>query len=291
MDPGSAPFRGFSGMTGVIQSSLRNSICKFQYLRIILSNMEFESDTEIDRLLGQRLKAARQRHGLTLDALAERSGVSRAMISRVERGESSPTAALLVRLGSGLGLSLSALLEEEIGTGPLARREGQPVWRDPASGYLRRNVSPRGTGSGFEIVEAIFATCLVDAMPTLQVMPTSSTTRRRTSAPIAAGLPHSRRTPRTSRKASSIDRGSTSGVIDSKISITWLDAARYRVKSGGTIRAVGHSLIACDTGIAARTPKRRASYEALETTERPSGAPMMRGSPFREGSCSTSTAA
>jgi transcriptional regulator with XRE-family HTH domain len=115
--------------------------------------MELDHDTEIDRLLGQRLKAARQRHGLTLDALAERSGVSRAMISRVERGESSPTAALLVRLGSGLGLSLSALLEEDAGSGPLARRDAQPVWRDPASGYLRRNVSPRGTGSGFEIVE------------------------------------------------------------------------------------------------------------------------------------------
>jgi transcriptional regulator with XRE-family HTH domain len=115
--------------------------------------MEFDHDTEIDRVLGQRLKAARQRHGLTLDALAERSGVSRAMISRIERGESSPTAALLVRLGSGLGLSLSALLEENAGGGPLARRDAQPVWRDPASGYLRRNVSPRGTGSGFEIVE------------------------------------------------------------------------------------------------------------------------------------------
>ena len=114
--------------------------------------MEFENDTEIDRLLGQRLKTARQRHGLTLDALARRSGVSRAMISRVERGESSPTAALLVRLGSGLGLSLSALLEDA-GSGPLVRRDAQPVWRDPASGYLRRNVSPRGTGSGFEIVK------------------------------------------------------------------------------------------------------------------------------------------
>lgn len=115
--------------------------------------MESDRDSEIDRLLGLRLKAARQRHGLTLDALAERSGVSRAMISRIERGESSPTAALLVRLGSGLGLSLSALLEGQAGGGPLARRAAQPVWRDPASGYLRRNVSPRGTGSGFEIVE------------------------------------------------------------------------------------------------------------------------------------------
>lgn len=115
--------------------------------------MDFEGDTDIDRRLGERLKAARQRHSLTLDELAQRTGVSRAMISRIERGESSPTASLLVRLGSGLGLSLSALLEDEAGTGPLARRASQPVWRDPASGYLRRNVSPRATGSSFEIVE------------------------------------------------------------------------------------------------------------------------------------------
>jgi len=117
--------------------------------------MKLDADSDIDRQLGERLKVARQRHGLTLDALAERSGVSRAMISRVERGESSPTAALLVRLGSGLGLTLSALLENSAGGSPLARRAEQAIWRDPASGYLRRNVSPHGTGSGFEIVEVV----------------------------------------------------------------------------------------------------------------------------------------
>ena len=45
------------------------------------------------------------------------------------------------------------MLEEDAGSGPLARSDAQPLWHDPASGYLRRNVSPRGTGSGFEIVE------------------------------------------------------------------------------------------------------------------------------------------
>ena len=114
-----------------------------------------EDDIALDRRLGARLKAARLRADLTLDALALRTGVSRAMISRVERGESSPTAALLVRLGSGLGLTLSALLEEGAGGGPLSRRGEHAVWRDPASGYQRRNVSPHGTGSGFEIVEVV----------------------------------------------------------------------------------------------------------------------------------------
>lgn len=115
--------------------------------------MDSVSDIDLDRRLGARIKGLRQSRGLTLDQLAERSGVSRAMISRVERGESSPTAALLDRLCAGLGVLLSALFREEAQAGPLARRSEQPVWTDPDSGYVRRSVSPPGTGSRLEIVE------------------------------------------------------------------------------------------------------------------------------------------
>lgn len=115
--------------------------------------MDSVSDIDLDRRLGARLKGLRQARGLTLDQLAERSGVSRAMISRVERGESSPTAALLDRLCAGLGVLLSALFREEAQGGPLARRSEQPVWTDPDSGYVRRSVSPPGSGSRLEIVE------------------------------------------------------------------------------------------------------------------------------------------
>ena len=115
--------------------------------------MELTDELELDQRLGARIKALRQSRNLTLDMLAERSGVSRAMISRVERGESSPTAALLDRVCAGLGIFLSALFRDENHAGPLARRADQPVWTDPASGYVRRNVSPAGTGSGIEIVD------------------------------------------------------------------------------------------------------------------------------------------
>lgn len=111
------------------------------------------ADLELDQRLGARIKAARQGQGLTLDQLAERSGVSRAMISRVERAESSPTAALLDRICAGLGIFISALFRDEHQAGPVARRAEQPVWTDPGSGYLRRNISPPGTASRLEIVE------------------------------------------------------------------------------------------------------------------------------------------
>ncbi len=107
--------------------------------------------------LGDRIRGARLSQNLSLDGLAERSGVSRAMISKIERAESSPTAALLGRLCAGLGISLASLFEKEAQRGaPLSRAAEQPVWRDPATGYLRRDVAPRGTGSPIEIVDVTF---------------------------------------------------------------------------------------------------------------------------------------
>ena len=112
---------------------------------------------DVDHRIGARIHALRAERGLTLDGLAGLSDVSRAMLSRIERGESSPTAQLLVKVCGGLGITLSALFAPEgQPVGPLLRRAEQPTWRDPATGYLRRNVSPAGTGSAAEIIEVEF---------------------------------------------------------------------------------------------------------------------------------------
>jgi transcriptional regulator with XRE-family HTH domain len=105
----------------------------------------------LDQRIAVRVRAQRQERGLTLDALAERSGVSRAMISRVERGEASPTAALLGRLAGALQTTLSEFFKEQAGETPLVRAAEQAIWRDPATGYLRRNVTDGG--AGLDIVE------------------------------------------------------------------------------------------------------------------------------------------
>lgn len=106
--------------------------------------------------ISERLKSLRNAKGLTLDQLAEQSGVSRAMISRIERGEASPTASLLARLCSALGQSLSAFFASAENGSPLARRSSQPLWQDPETGYLRRSVSPPGTGARVDVVEVEF---------------------------------------------------------------------------------------------------------------------------------------
>jgi transcriptional regulator with XRE-family HTH domain len=111
--------------------------------------------SNIDQKIGARIRELRGQNGLTLDGLAERAEVSRAMLSRIERGESSPTAQLMNKVCGGLGITLSTLFAETPAPlSPLARREAQPVWRDPATRYLRREVSP--SGASVDIIEVEF---------------------------------------------------------------------------------------------------------------------------------------
>lgn len=101
---------------------------------------------DVTTRLARRLKGLREAQGWTLDALAERSGVSRSNISLIERGQSSPTATVLDKLSAALGVTLASLFEAPPAAAappsPLARVAEQPLWTDPASGYVRRNVSP-----------------------------------------------------------------------------------------------------------------------------------------------------
>ena len=125
-----------------------------------VSTME-EVVSDLNQRIAERVRDLRAAQGLSLDTLAGRSGVSRSMISLIERGESSPTAVVLEKLAAGLGVMLASLFDMPAATapapsGPVARREDQPRWQDPASGYLRRNVSPPGVPQPMQIVEVHF---------------------------------------------------------------------------------------------------------------------------------------
>lgn len=108
---------------------------------------------DLSRSLASTVQEARVAQDLSVNALAERSGVSRAMIGKIERGEAQPTAVLLGKLSGALGMTLSELVARAENTGDLLRRaEDQPVWTDPVTGYHRRAVSPVTDGP-LELVE------------------------------------------------------------------------------------------------------------------------------------------
>jgi transcriptional regulator with XRE-family HTH domain len=126
----------------------------------ITSSME-DASSDLNRRIAERVSELRAVRGLSLEALASQSGVSRSMISLIERGESSPTAVVLEKLATGLGVMLASLFDPpasaaEAPAGPVARRDQQLEWRDPASGYRRRNVSPPGVPQPMQIVEVHF---------------------------------------------------------------------------------------------------------------------------------------
>lgn len=121
------------------------------------SSMKEQAPPHLNERIAQRVRDLRATRGLSLDALASRCGVSRSMISLIERGESSPTAVLLEKLATGLNVALASLFDApQPGKDPVARLADQASWRDPHSGYVRRNVSPSGVGSPIQIVDVSF---------------------------------------------------------------------------------------------------------------------------------------
>ena len=109
---------------------------------------------EIERRIAHRLARLRAERGWSLEALAERTGISRATLSRLERSELSPTAAMLGKLCTVYGWTLSRLMAEAETRSPnLVSAAEQPEWTDPESGYRRRAVSAPAPGLRGELVE------------------------------------------------------------------------------------------------------------------------------------------
>jgi transcriptional regulator with XRE-family HTH domain len=109
---------------------------------------------DINARIAGRVKALRADLNMTLDTLAERCNVSRSMLSLVERGETSPSAVVLEKIATGLGVSLATLfVDSDAAMSPVSRRDDRTTWRDPQSGYVRRNISPDNFPSPIQIVE------------------------------------------------------------------------------------------------------------------------------------------
>lgn len=100
----------------------------------------------------------RMNGGLTLQDLANSSGVSRATLSRIENSEVSPTAETLGRLASAFALPLSQLLTPlEQDFPPLVRRADQTIWLDRENGFSRRTLSPPSGRLKLEMIECEIA--------------------------------------------------------------------------------------------------------------------------------------
>jgi transcriptional regulator with XRE-family HTH domain len=106
--------------------------------------------------LGERVRALRRERGWTLEMLAERSGVSRAMISKLERGEKNPTLVVAAKVAEGLGMNLSRLVGvEEKRKVVVVPRGRRMTMRDPETGFERQLLSPSLGGHGVEFMRNV----------------------------------------------------------------------------------------------------------------------------------------
>lgn len=108
----------------------------------------------VSREFGDRVRALRERANMTLEELSRRSGVSRAMLSKVERGEKSPTIGVATRIAHAVDATLSTLIgarERRRGMA-VVRREERHVFRDPETGFERHLLSPTIAGSAVEVL-------------------------------------------------------------------------------------------------------------------------------------------
>jgi transcriptional regulator with XRE-family HTH domain len=110
----------------------------------------------INARIASRVRSLRAERGLSLDALAAKCAVSRSMLSLIERGEASPTAVVLEKIATGLGVALARLFDPATApASPISHRAERSSWRDPQSGYVRRNISPPNFPSPIQIVEVL----------------------------------------------------------------------------------------------------------------------------------------
>lgn len=112
------------------------------------------SDDALVIEVGSRVKRLRTQAGLTLEEFATRSGVSRAMLSKVERGEKSPTLAIIVRIAKGLNVSMSALMGAEPDPAQVSviRKANRLAFRDAETGFERHNLSPTHLDNDLEFL-------------------------------------------------------------------------------------------------------------------------------------------
>lgn len=117
------------------------------------------TNNALDRRIAAQVRELRRRRDLSLEELAGRCDVSRSMLSLIERAETSATAVTLEKVARGLGVTLGVLLDDGPSDAslpsPLARRREQEVWRDPESGYERRQLSPRGGSADLNLAEIV----------------------------------------------------------------------------------------------------------------------------------------
>lgn len=120
---------------------------------------------QTDKNIAENLRRIRKARNLSLDMLAEQTGVSKSMLGQIERGESNPTVATIGKIVEGLRLTFEELLYQKTeNTVFYEDMNGLPVYKEKAGEYCIRTQLPFEHQRNFEIYHALIqGNCRYDA--------------------------------------------------------------------------------------------------------------------------------
>lgn len=110
----------------------------------------------LNEILAKNLKRLRTERNLSLGGLAELSGVSKVMLSQIEKGESSPTINTLWKIATGLQVSYTRLIDEQMEI-PLIIRKAESTILDEGNGYCTYHYSTANPARDFEFFNSVLA--------------------------------------------------------------------------------------------------------------------------------------
>lgn len=115
-------------------------------------------EDDIVRIVKENLRIMRQISGLSLDKLAAKCGVSRAMLSQIEQGKSTPTISVLWKIATGLNIPFSELLRDKtIGEVTIIKHNNSKVLYSNSKVFSSRALFPFHSGRKAEFYELILA--------------------------------------------------------------------------------------------------------------------------------------
>lgn len=105
----------------------------------------------INLILSQNLKRLRAERKLSLDKLADLTGISKTMLGQIERGESSPSLTTVWKIANGLKISFTSLIVEPPADAVVVRKRDIRMMEEPERKYRLFPIFPYDAERGFEV--------------------------------------------------------------------------------------------------------------------------------------------
>lgn len=108
---------------------------------------------QLDKNIAVNLKRIRKSKNMSLDMMAEKTGVSKSMLGQIERGESNPTVATIAKIVEGIRVPFEELIYPKTDSVVIIDNEKLPVYKEEEGSYQVRSIFPYDRHRNFEVYE------------------------------------------------------------------------------------------------------------------------------------------